>query len=98
MPAQPFSLLNFSPNYVIDHHIYDDVETIRLANKSVRVYLMPKSWDDSRVNTLKNWLIESDTDTATIKTKFNQQPVFKFIRYDDNQDIFTWSSTQQALF
>lgn len=96
MPAQPFSLLNFSPNYVIDHHIYDDVETIRLANKGVRVYLMPKSWDDSRVTTLKNWLIESDTDSATIKTKFNQQSVFKFIRYDDNQDVFTWSSTQQA--
>lgn len=93
VPAEPFTLASFSPNYLKDHGIYNNQAVINRAKAGKRIYLIPESISNKQLKAIKNWLIENDTaDLEQVKNTFARQRQFEFIKYPERQPIFTWTN------
>lgn len=95
VPNEAFWQLTASPNYLKKIGIKIDDAVIENAKRGIRTYLIPGNKSDNEMNLLKEMLIEKDTKSIRsddIKTIFNENKEFEFLKYNFNQDVFSFST------
>ena len=84
-----------SPNYLKKIGIKIEDSVIENAKRGTRTYLIPENKSDNEIKLLKEMLIEKDTKNIRsddIKTSFNENKEFEFLKYQFNQEVFSFST------
>lgn len=95
VPNEEFWELTASPNYLKKIGIKIEDSVIENAKRGTRTYLIPENKSDNEIKLLKEMLIEKDTKNIRsddIKTSFNENKEFEFLKYQFNQEVFSFST------
>ena len=95
VPNEEFWELTVSPNYLKKIGIKIEDSVIENAKRGTRTYLIPENKADNEIKLLKEMLIEKDTKNIRsddIKTSFNENKEFEFLKYQFNQEVFSFST------
>lgn len=95
VPNEEFWTLTASPNYLKKIGIKIEDSVIKNAKRGTRTYLIPENKSDNEIKLLKEMLIEKDTKNIRsddIKTSFNENKEFEFLKYQFNQEVFSFST------
>lgn len=95
IPNEEFWTLIASPNYLKKIGIKIEDSVIKNAKLGTRTYLIPENKSDNEIKLLKEMLIEKDTKNIRsddIKTSFNENKEFEFLKYQFNQEVFSFST------
>lgn len=94
VPEKAFWCFAVSPNYIRDQGVQVDEALVQEAEEGKRVYLIPDSYSETEKAAMIAWLKENSLRKleGDIKTPFMEKPLFDFVDYSCDQDLFNWST------
>lgn len=93
---EPFWYLAASPSYLERIGVDIPADLIEKANQGVRVYLLPDSLSTVEMDEMTDFLIASRKPVdSNIVTPFMENPTYEFVPYDGNEELFTWSTSNE---